>query len=262
MEIEIQSATLQMRCPNCMKLYSVESSRLSSSDVSKFECVACRTEFLTLKPELHGLQFLDTSVIETQYAPLAELAPERRVNSALEPSVDSFLEPSSNAPAAPRTALVSVPLNSRGVEVRASEEMAMAESAELIAMWDSILADYENLSLHENFVQACFTDGKLAYAAHKYAQILVSAPTEEIGKRMRRRVAGLASYGFDATANGLNFADWKFPLPSFNNFIILTGTIAVVCGLGLPNARQAVGVGLAMIALAIGLRIFLRKPST
>lgn len=276
LHVDAQPLAFQMRCPNCRKLYSVEPHLLGASpdEFSKFECVGCHTTFLATRPELHGHQFLETQMLETQLAPLNEV---ERVSEVPRDE-------------APRAALIAVPVRARecpnchsantlaareciacgvvfarfrpGAEARAADDMSLAESAELIAMWDAITDDYEDISKHESFVQRCFELEKLAFAAHKYAQVLVSAPHEDIARRMRRRAAGLASFGFDATAQGLNRSSWRFPLPSFNNLIIMFGAIAVVVGLGLPHVRQAAGVGFAMIALAIGLRIFLRKPST
>ena len=73
-------------------------------------------------------------------------------------------------------------------------------------------------------------------------------------------VRGMAAYGFEARGRGLGWATGSFPLPSFNSFIILLGTILVVVGFGFPNMAPTVGLGFAMIALAIGLRVFLRRP--
>ena len=139
-------------------------------------------------------------------------------------------------------------------------DVELSASAELVAAWQSVQANYTALEKHENFVARCYEANKLAFAAHKYAQMLVLAPEETTARLMRKRIIGLASYGFDATSNGLAWTQWSFPLPSFNSLIILMGTILVVCGLAFPHAKQTAGLGGAMIALAIGLRVFLRRP--
>lgn len=149
-----------------------------------------------------------------------------------------------------------------GVEAVVADDVALSENAELVMMWQDIQDGYQDLARHEAFVARCAGERRLTFAAHKYAQILIAAPEEPIARLMRARVQGMASYGFDARDNGLGWTTWSFPLPSFNSFIIFLGTILVMVGLGLPNMRQTAGLGVAMIALAIGLRIFLRRPRT
>ena len=251
-----------MRCPNCRKLYSVEPKLLGTSEteLSKFECVGCLTAFYAMKPELHGAHFLQTQLLETQFAPFYHQP------SSL-PTIDGFDESDvSDAPALERhvrSAVITVPVEEAyGQELGRgfARDLELAESAELVALWQAALDDYQNTAKHETFVARCLERQRLAYASHKYAQILVNAPAEEIARKMRERVIGLASYGFDATSKGLSRFTWQFPLPSFNSLIILMGSILVVVGFGFPHARQTAGLGFAMIALALGLRFFMRRP--
>jgi hypothetical protein len=283
----LSPSVFHMRCPNCRKLYSVAPNLLSADGggLSKFECVSCQAAFFAMKPELHGPQTLETHLLETQFASLYHQPTSL-------PTIDGFQE-SDELPALEqhvRSSVVSVPVDGRecpnchalnaltneecgrceiifsqfrpGVESVVANDVEFSESAELVMEWQSLQDDYQNTAKHEAFVRRCFEQGQLAFASHKYAQILAAAPDEATAGRMRSRVTGLASYGFDATANGLTKTNWSFPLPSFNSFIILLGTILVVVGLGFPNSRHTAGLGFAMIALAIGLRFFLRRPRT
>lgn len=242
----------RMRCPSCKKLYSVEIGLLGAEDLSKFECVSCQATFFALRPELNGAHFLETHELETQFAPLA---------SSL-PTIDGFAdgpvnEPSLELEPAVRAPVLEVPTDLRE---KTAQDIALAEKAELVMMWQALQEDYENTARHEAFVALCAKEGQLVYAAHKYAQVLMLAPQELIARQMRSRVQGLATYGFDALDNGTSAVTWSFPLPSFNNLIIFMGSILVVVGFGFPNMRQTAGLGFAMIALAIGLRVYLRRP--
>lgn len=255
-----------MRCPECRKLYSVESNLLAD-DVSKFECVNCQTTFFAMKPLLGGSHFLETRLLETQFAPIHHqalstidgfvdapqatarfasevLAIEERDAAVAREAEDSI-----------RTAALAAPIQSN-----VAKDLEMAESIELVALWQAVVDDFQNISAHEAFIARAYADQRLAYASHKYAQILAAAPHEVVARRMRDRVLGLASYGFDSSARGLSLWTWNFPLPSFNSFIILLGTILVCVGFGFPHMRQTAGLGFAMIALALGLRFFLRRP--
>lgn len=263
----------RMRCPNCRKLYSVEPKLLGASEsaLSKFECVDCQTAFFAMKPEFHGAHFLQTQMLETQFAPFSHqpnFSPnERTLNEA----VTAFdLDRSSDISEFARQVRASVipiqtvtgaeTLFARETGRTVAKDLELAESAELVALWQGVTDDYQNAARHELFIAKSHELQRLTYASHKYAQILVVTPQDELARRMRNRVIGLVSYGFDATTNGLSKVTWQFPLPSFNSFIILLGAILVMVGFGFPHARQTAGLGFAMIALALGLRFFLRRP--
>ena len=247
---------LRMRCPNCKKLYSVSASMLGAGDLTRFECVNCSEAFFAMRPELNGASFLETHELETQFAPLSTSLPlmdfeEAPVSLELERVV--------------RSALVDVPLAperdiDRSRESVVAADVELSGSGELVMMWQAITADYQNMSLHEAFVLECQRLVRLQFAAHKYAQMLTLAPDEPIARMMRARVEGLALHAFDAADAGMGWQAWTFPLPSFNSMIILMGTILVCIGFGFPNMRQTAGLGFAMIALAIGMRVFMRRP--
>ena len=44
-------------------------------------------------------------------------------------------------------------------------------------------------------------------------------------------------------------------------FIILLGVILLFVGLGFPKSHDIAGVGIAMLALAVGLKYFTRRPA-
>jgi hypothetical protein len=277
----------RMRCPNCKKLYSVEPRLLGAEDFTKFECVDCQTSFFAMRPELNGSHVIETRELETQFAPLIS-----ELSSSL-PGIDGFTEgfveeSSAELERVVRSSVVQVPTQTRecpnchtlnalsntecskceivfaqfrpGAEAAIADDVAFSERGELALMWRDIQDDYQDIARHEAFVARCAGEQRLVFAAHKYAQILTVAPEESMARLMRARVQGMAAYGFDARDNGLGWATWSFPLPSFNSFIILLGTILVVVGFGFPNMSHTAGLGFAMIALAIGMRVFLRRP--
>ncbi len=273
----------RMRCPNCKKLYSVEAPMMSGGELTKFECVDCQTSFFAMRPEFHGARFLETHELETQFAPL---------ESSL-PTIDGFAEDGDREPSfelerAVRSSVVQVPVASRECpnchtlnalsnrectkceiifaqfrpdSALFADDVEFTENAELVLMWQDVRANYQDIARHEAFLDRCSGEQQLTYAAHKYAQILMAAPQESIARLMRARIQGMISYGFDARENGMGWSTWSFPLPSFNNFIIFLGAVLVVFGLlGPAGLRHVAGLGFAMIALAIGLRVFLRRP--
>lgn len=144
-----------------------------------------------------------------------------------------------------------------GAEERMMSDVQLAGRLELVSMWDTVAEDYQNLDLHQKFVLACDKAGCLPFASHKYANILSVAPEEEIAKKMRKQIVGLASRTLESSTVDKGFS---FPLPGFNGLILLMGTVALLVGFGLPQAKDVAAVGAAMVALAIGMRFFLRRP--
>ena len=143
----------------------------------------------------------------------------------------------------------------------AIEDLELAGRTDLLFLWENVMADYVDRSRHEAFVNACLQADALTFAAKKYAQILEAAPTEEIANDMRRRIRGFAGVHLDGASPDIQIETWALPLPSFNSFIVFLGSILVVMGLGLPRMMDVAKLGFSMILIALGLRIFLRRPN-
>jgi ribosomal protein L40E len=149
----------------------------------------------------------------------------------------------------------------RQVEDTIRDDLALAGRSELILAWNDVLENYLDFARHEAFVSACIESQSLAYAAKKYTEILEAAPAEDTARLMRNRIMGYAGVHLEGASPVLSEETWKMPLPSFNNLILLLGTILMVVGFGLPQMHDVAKLGAAMIALSIGLRFYLRKPA-
>lgn len=141
------------------------------------------------------------------------------------------------------------------------DDLELSGRTDLLFLWEDVMSDYLDRARHELFVNACLQAQALTYAAKKYAQILEAAPTEEIANDMRRRIRGFAGVHLEGASPVVQMETWKIPLPSFNSFILFLGAILVVVGMGLPHMRDIAKLGAAMIALAIGLRVYMRRPA-
>ncbi|MES2857184.1 MAG: hypothetical protein V4692_15050 [Bdellovibrionota bacterium] len=267
------SETYRMRCPSCRKLYSVEPKHFALNNLSttgagalskasQFECVDCETQFgAILGPDSTVAEALDTFIPE-QPVVLREIP---KTESVAVPVSSSVVVGRSCPKCATRNVTTAQECRSCGIvfakfrtggEERVMSEIQLAGRLELVSFWDTVAADYQNVDLHQEFVMACEKAGCLPFASHKYANILAVAPEEEIARKMRKQIIGFASRKLDKPAA----QSFKFPLPSFNSLILLLGTFALVVGMGLPGASEVTPVGGAMIALAIGMRVFMRRP--
>jgi phage FluMu protein Com len=263
-------AYLKMRCPDCQKLYSVDPAWFQDpgpeGDGSLlFDCAACSTRFAAvLSPG--DSPFLET--LKVQYPAIETLEPEA------EPAAPAMVREA--APAAPiieaKCPKCETPHPATAQECGSCGlifakfkpvfegmvgEVRLNGRQELVELWERVVANYEDESMHDQFISACFDAEALAFASQKYGRVLAAAPQEEIAQRMKKRIMGLAS--FKAESRGSSWS-WQFRLPGFNNVVMVMGGAVMTLGLILPNSTNLTGIGVSAIALGIGLRFFHRSP--
>ncbi|HRK08392.1 MAG TPA: hypothetical protein PLZ57_11535 [Pseudobdellovibrionaceae bacterium] len=146
----------------------------------------------------------------------------------------------------------------RVIDVRIEDELALGGSREMAALWDHVMEDYEDLVRHERFVAACSETNALAYASKKYGHILIASPQDPIARNMRNRIVGLVSAQAEKSGFPLQF-QMGFRVPKLNSMAIFMGSMLTVWGLMMPQIRNLAEIGIAMLALSIGIRIALMR---
>lgn len=255
---------LKMRCPCCNKLYSVEESWVSSSPRAplRFECVSCKKRF-EAKHMSASSMILET--FEIPVRPAAPVVPTATRERAPLHSVP--LQTRKCPKCSVRVSLSAEECQSCGVvfaKFKAVEDSPVGEirlegRRDIQELWDETFANYGDESYHERFVMACYEANSLAFAAQKYARILSASPAEETARKMRKRIISLASFKTEIRgSNGEN----QFRVPMLLNLILVLAGATITLGLLLPNMKSLTGIGIAAIALAIGIRFFLRPRRT
>ena len=268
---------LKMRCPNCQKNYSVEESWVYAAPLNsqrafvtplRFECFSCKSRFEALRPPGPGATTLETNLIPV--------------------SAPSPMQPARGIPRVERAALAKVPLIAQtlkcpkcGVRTNglateclscgvvfsrykplpdgAVGEIRLEGRRDILELWETIIGDYEDEIRHERFVEVCADAGALAFAAQKYSRILSVSPQEEIARRMKKRIVALASYPLESRGtNGVH----SFRVPKFVDLILFLGAATATAGFTLHGMKAMAGIGVAAIALALGVRFFLRPRQT
>lgn len=146
----------------------------------------------------------------------------------------------------------------RVIDVRIEDELALGGSREMAALWDHVMEDYEDLVRHERFVAASSETNALAYASKKYGHILIASPQDPIARNMRNRIVGLVSAQAEKSGFPLQF-QMGFRVPKLNSMAIFMGSMLTVWGLMMPQIRNLAEIGIAMLALSIGIRIALMR---
>jgi hypothetical protein len=220
----------QTRCPSCSKLYSVEPIKAGSEPLV-FECNSCQTQFMVEAAEFDGIDL--PSRVLNQTEPIKNETPEIDANQI-------------------------------------ANEIALGAKPELILLWKKIIDDYEEEILHEGFIEACLKADALGYAGSKYGRILAEFPNEPLAYKMRKKIQILAAAEIDARnlARQRAKAREAAALPpksatlSLTSIAIVLGTILVLAGLVLHGQRNVFAVGVAMLALVIGVRFFYQRSSS
>lgn len=248
----------KVRCPSCEKLYSVDAQPLLFSESApRFQCIGCNCQFEAKRPESLSVTILETFQINVPPTDTAPFVP---------PPVSSRRCPKCGTP----TSFAAKDCHSCGVIFAKYKtlpqglqdgyvgEIRLEGRREIAELWDSVMDEYGNLERHDAFLTACFDANLLACASRQYARILSASPNEETAREMRRKIIALASYKMEP--RGRNWST-RFRVPRFNNLILVFGGAVLTMGLMLPNAKNLTSIGIAAIALALGVRFFLARPS-
>lgn len=279
---QLSPPTTRTRCPNCKKLFAVETSVL----VSMQQAGVLNAEF-TCTSDLCRQAFAIDLPVDTKLA----IVPARAIFH-LEQTEQESVKPSTGRTSAGRVAAEPAPLDEEPLRsviderecprcgamnaaanadcVRCgivflqrfedgetpTEEMELGGTRELAALWGKVLEDYEDRIRHDRFVNACRDSDALSYAAKKYAQVLVSAPQDDVARLMRNRIVALVSA--KAESSKLPFR-LGFRIPKFNSMALFCGSVMFFWGLIMPQLKNIMEIGLSVVLLSIGVRLALRQ---
>lgn len=259
------SRYLKIRCPKCFKLYSVNPSELHEAK-PRFECLDCQQKFWIPFPEAidqpKGLIGFPVEWIEEK-APVEKAAtePEAIVHEAPLPEQKPFECPKCSAPyeGGAKDCKSCGIIFDKIKESRKSDEPNA--SRELKERWDFVVSVYEDFEQHEAFIAAAQLETSLAYALHKYKQVLEVSPADEMALKARSMIEALMTakvesqlkYSESPASTGLGL-----PKLRLGTFILFLCAVTIGMGLLIPGARNLVGVGSAIMFFVLALRYYFR----
>jgi hypothetical protein len=136
-------------------------------------------------------------------------------------------------------------------------EVLMPEGSrmKIMRLWQAVVDSYTDRATHETFIRACHEVQALPYASQKYARILAGSPNEAIAIEMRKRIIDLVSFPSEVSDIA---PERELRVPKFLGMILFLSAAVIVLGFMMPMGQGLVGFGSAMIAIAYGLRKYLR----
>lgn len=197
-----------------------------------FQCSACQAHFAFRIPQASADEApqaqpeLKSFLIEWRTMPAFIESHER----AAPPAVPTEACPKcgfGNAVEAPecrKCGVILAKLRQRGQKEFRSTERVKAQ-------WENILANYEEESRHELFVEYCRQDLCLPFAAHRYQAILDVDPTEEIAQKFKRQVTRLVEADFFTQQKKNLEKNWK--ALEWSRYLNWTSSVAVIAGTSL-----------------------------
>lgn len=180
--------TILTRCPSCSKLYNIAEKDISS-DSPQFNCVKCESRFWFGfdKKEFHSYGATAISVtshlVEKKEENIAKTCPKCGARNVSTPGSTS--KECSHCGVIFEKVQPNIPIS--------EDDSALGGTPKLSDLWEKLMNDFEDLNLHDQFVNQCRSENALPFASKKYGKILSINPHDEIAKIMRNKVIIFAS---------------------------------------------------------------------
>ncbi len=241
------TAYLRVRCPECFRMYSVNSGEIRESK-PRFECVNCKQTFWLAFPEcLHLPEAVGFPI--SWLHPTAEFTDQTQQNS--KPCPKCFGPVTAKDKECSRCGVVFEKLKMQEAETHAKA------SRRLIGFWDDVMESFDNEQRHQNFIKACQNENNLDFALGCYARLLEAEPTNERSLKMRNSIQALKEVQIEfhqpsPTRKNLS-------LQILNGFLVVVSILTCTWGWFVPEFRNMIGFGAALLFLSVALQVLFRS---
>lgn len=285
-QIGTSELAVKTRCPQCDKLYIVDTQHLND-DVAVFRCRHCSSSFFfavdqVLNQQVESilvdiptfrmpeLEFVDPArpeVLKSARAVSESAATKENKQQDIQstvappPTVATQLCPkcqSVNLPSAKDC--VSCGINFVKFQIMKSDGPSLRRIHPVLhSQWQTVIENYEEPRHHDRFVELCVDKQQLPLAARCYERIIAADPADEIARQRRTQVQGLAAIPLELARAQLEPA--QVPLWRRYSFAIVytVSGILVTLGFAIPTYRNLVGMGVALLMVSLGVQFWLRS---
>lgn len=227
---EPQTSVIGIRCPKCLKLYAVDTTEVHEAK-PKFQCNKCNTRFWIPFPTA-------SSMSELIGFPVSWIE-DSDVNKFVPPAIKENFQDSNE--------------QSSALFSKFHQDVGVPHSRKLRDLWNVVVEDYNNHSLHLQFVKACQRENNLAFATKKYAHILNTVSNDEVAIKMIREIDGMVQAWITNSHSMKSNRIFRNRLVWFG---VSTGLVLVALGLSFMQLRNLVGIGAVLSFLTLALQGF------
>lgn len=160
----------------------------------------------------------------------------------------------------------SSPVNTTQTEIAAPIKKINTGSIQINQLWEKVMADYDNLDVHDEFINKAMKSNNLAFASQQYRNILNTNPHEEIAQKMQKRITGLAINIFTPEHEAV---EDKFHF-GISGTLASIGVMMMGIAFFLPDLLTKMSlkpnifefIGSAMVVIAISGRFFMQRKKS
>lgn len=142
------------------------------------------------------------------------------------------------------------------------EHLTATDVKKLDKAWKQVVVNYHDQESHQGFLKACQAQGAISFAVYHYSKMLEIDKEDDIAQLMRRQALSRLTVNFekvsDTKVESKHPAKLSFALKWFNWTGLFFSSAAVVAGIIMPDAKNLVGLGVAVLMLFVALHMYRR----
>lgn len=278
----LKLSTLEVSCPKCHKLYSINPHEIMTTK-PKFNCRVCTTQFHINYPEcfeehriIGKINKREASIVEAKApTPSAKDLPKKvstienniknaPITKKVSTEKNSAFAPVINCPkcnyinAATSIECIKCSVILSKVSSDRVHKPTVFASSELKDLWELVLDNYDSEASHQNFIRYSSLEQNLEFASQKYNLILSVNPYDEIANKMKTQIHGLVTV--EATRPTVSKpAKQFFSLFNVWTFSFILSFSIIGFGIYFDQHKNLIGIGAFSLSLIAGLKLLQSK---
>ncbi len=248
----LQPLFLRTRCPQCSKLYRIDTRDIKSSE-PYFDCLVCESTFAFSYPNENPLD-VKSRIVKATLLPSEAVAQTRPLDVKSCPKCNALNAKGSSQ--CGRCSVIFAKLENLPMDSK------IGALPSLVRAWQELMSDYDNISKHMSFVHRCEDLQALPYALKKYRDLKEVQPQDQIAEEMLHRVLGgrLTRPAAWLSKNpAVKMAMTRIHWARIRKLTpwAISG-ILILLGLMNPSLKNLAGIGASLLFITFGLHLFFK----
>lgn len=254
-------ALICVRCPSCLKLFSVNETHILETR-PEFSCKSCQTLFWIPYPECRrekismGIPSHPATLSQKESLKILQKNNSKNKVQSLPthlcPKCYAFYQWGDKDCA--RCGLVFDKFN----RIKKTGKL-VPRSKEVKQMWNNILKDYENEELHQQFLKICRSENHFSYAASQYQNLLKVHSKDPIANKFIKQIQALSSLPLIQKNSLRNKLSKKKRLLPWNFLLLSLSLSFIVTGFVIPPLINFVGIGTSLMFFSLAIRYYFQR---